>query len=250
MAGSGLGIHIFGRSGEMTAFLVQRWLETAKEAIKRKGVFSAALSGGATPSGFYRGLAILKGDAVWDDTHIFPVDERFVPRADKDSNIGMMDSLFLKHVDLAAENVHPVMADAPSPSVAADLYEQELRRFFGLSGTELPQFDLICLGIGEDGHTASLFPGVPEAEAPMVFEKVRLAVSVVHGNVKHARISLTLPVISNARNVIFIVAGRNKAAIVKRVVGDRDQGFPASRVELTNGRLIFVLDSEAASMLD
>ncbi|HTZ18548.1 MAG TPA: 6-phosphogluconolactonase [Dissulfurispiraceae bacterium] len=250
MTGPGFSIHILSTMDEMVDFLVRKWQDTAESAIARAGIFTAALSGGSTPSEFYRRLAILKGDMPWEKTHIFPADERFVPLTDTDSNIGMMKSLFLKEVNLPEENIHAVMTDAASPSEAAECYEQELKRFFALSDAELPRFDLICLGIGEDGHTASLFPGASEAEVPLMPGNVRLAVPVEHDLVKHSRISLTLPVINNAETVIVIVAGKHKATIVKRVVGDRDQGFPAGRVEPSRGRLLFVLDTEAASILD
>jgi 6-phosphogluconolactonase len=250
MAGSGFSIRIFDSRDDMADFVVRQWQETGEHAIAHRGFFAAALSGGATPEDFYRRLASLKNDFPWDRTHIFLADERFVPFSDKDSNFGMMNSLFLGRVELPEENIHAIMTDASSPSAAAELYEKELKRFFKLQGKELPMFDFIGLGIGEDGHTASLFPGSPEAGVPLVPEKIRLAVSVEREHIKYARISLTFPVINNSDNVVFIVAGKNKATIVKRVVADRDQGFPAARVEPSGGRLLFVLDSEAASMLD
>jgi 6-phosphogluconolactonase len=250
MAKPGFSILIFSTRDEMADFLVREWQEAAEWAIARKGFFSAALSGGSTPGNFYRSLAALQGSFQWDKTHIFIADERFVPINDKDSNFGMINSLLLSKVDLPKENIHAIMTDAPSASEAAQRYEQEMKRFFGLSRNEIPGFDLICLGIGEDGHTASLFPGAPEAEVPLAPEKIRLAISVEHENIKYARISLTLPIINNAKHVIFIVAGKGKASIIKRVAVNRDQGFPAARVEPSIGRLLFVLDTEAASMLD
>ncbi len=250
MAKQYFGIQVFGTREEMAEFLTGESLKIARSAIARTGRFSFALSGGATPGDFYRKLSAASDAFPWDGTHIFLADERFVPLSDGDSNLGMIKSLLLDKIRLPRENVHSIAVDVTSPSEAAGLYERELKSFFGLSGHELPRFDLICLGIGEDGHTASLFPGSPEAEVPLLPAKVRLAVSVVREHIRHARISLTFPVINNAENVIFIVAGKNKAAIIKRVAGDRDQGFPAARVEPSDGRLLFVLDSEAASMLD
>ncbi len=247
--GSGFGISIFKTSDEMSDFLVAKWRETAEGAIVRRGFFSVALSGGKTPADFYRRLAV-KELLPWQKTHIFMADERFVPFSDKDSNFGMLYSFLLDKVNLPKQNIHAVATDLSSPSDAARRYEHDMKLFFGLSGHGLPVFDLICLGLGEDGHTASLFPGAAEAEVPLMPEKIRLAIPVEHEYVKHARVSLTLPVINNASNVLFIVAGRNKATIVKRVVADRDQGFPAARVEPSHGSLMFLLDEEAASMLD
>jgi 6-phosphogluconolactonase len=180
---------------------------------------------------------------------MFLVDERCVPFSDDDSNYGIIRSLLIEGLNIPEGNIHAIKADGLSPSKAAEAYEAELKDFFSLKGEEVPVFDFIGLGIGADGHTASLFPGSPEAEEPLVPEKNRIAVAVRREDIKHPRISLTLTVINNAANVVFIVTGKNKAAIVKRVAEERDQGFPASRVEPLNGTLTFVLDADAASML-
>jgi 6-phosphogluconolactonase len=161
----------------------------------------------------------------------------------------MIKSLFLSKVKIPQDNIHAIITDGLSPSKAAVRYEEELKRFFRLSRNELPVFDLIGLGIGPDGHTASLFPDAPGNQSSEVREKIRLAVSVEHDNVMYTRISLTFPVINNAANVIFVIAGDSKAAIVKRVIRDGDLGFPAARVDPSDGTLLFVLDSEAASLI-
>jgi 6-phosphogluconolactonase len=243
-------IQIFDDKEGMTSFLLNKWSEMGLESIARKGSFTAALSGGTTPLEFYRALAAKSRTFPWARTHIFLADERFVPFSDRDSNYGMLNDLLLSHVGIPATNIHAVRTDLSSLSEAADQYGIEMRRFFGLHGNEVPEFDFIGLGIGGDGHTASLFPGSPEAEVPLVPEKKRLAVALIREGVKHPRISLTLTVINNAKSVVFIVTGRDKAAIVKRVAEERDPGFPASRVAPYNGTLTFVLDSEAASMLN
>lgn len=243
-------IHIFDNEREMTVFLVQRWSQIAQECIERKGSFVAALSGGTTPADFYRALASSGETLPWDRTHIFLVDERCVPFSHTDSNFGMIRSLLIENLKMPEGNIHAVRTDMPSTAAAAAAYEEELRSFFGLRGTDVPVFDFIGLGIGTDGHTASLFPGSPETEEPMVPGKKRLAVAVTRDGIKHPRVSLTLTVINNSKNVIFIATGKSKAAIVKRVAEERDRGFPASRVEPSDGTLTFVLDSEAASMLN
>ena len=245
-------IHIFDDRREMTEFLLRRWRQIALECIERKGLFVAALSGGTTPAYFYRALASARDALPWDKTHLFLVDERCVPFSDDDSNYGIIRSLLTEGLNIPEGNIHAIKADGLSPSKAAEAYEAELKDFFSLKGEEVPVFDFIGLGIGADGHTASLFPGSPEAEEPLVPEKKRIAVRAVavrREDIKHPRISLTLTVINNAANVVFIVTGKNKAAIVKRVAEERDQGFPASRVEPLNGTLTFVLDADAASML-
>ena len=249
MARPGLIVRIFKDSNEMTAFLVQNWREIADNAIAHRGFFAAALSGGTTPAYFYRRLAALKDSLPWDKTHIFLVDERVVPLSNRDSNFGMINSLVLSRVKIPRENIHAIMMNKSSPSNAAVRYEEELKRFFRLSRNELPVFDLISLGIGPDGHTASLFCGTPESQPPDVGQEIRLAVSVEHDNVTYARVSLTLPVINNATDVIFIVMGKGKAEIARRVISERDSGLPAARVAPSEGTLLFVLDSEAASLM-
>jgi 6-phosphogluconolactonase len=244
MVRHGQRICIFNDSKELAAFLVIRWREIAEEAIARKGFFAAALSGGTTPSEFYRHLAELKDGFQWDKTHIFLVDERFVPPGDLDSNLELMQTLFLRVSNIPAGNVHAVVTDNSSISKAAELYEQELKQFFALSGKDFPVFDFVGLGIGVDGHTASLFPGYPE-----VAEKERMVVTSEHAGIKHKRISLTLPVINNAMNVFFIATGKEKAAIIKRVIEDKDRALPAAEVIPANGELTFVLDVEAASFI-
>jgi 6-phosphogluconolactonase len=233
----------------MIEFLLRRWRQIALECIDRKGLFVTALSGGTTPADFYRALASAREALPWDKTHIFLVDERCVPFSNDDSNYGIIRSLLIEGLKIPEGNIHAIKADGLSPAKAAEAYEAELKDFFSLKGKEVPVFDFIGLGIGADGHTASLFPGSPEAEEPLVPEEKRLAVAVRRDDIKHTRISLTLMVINNAANVVFIVTGKNKAAIVKRVAEERDQGFPASRVEPLHGTLTFVLDSDAASML-
>jgi 6-phosphogluconolactonase len=249
MAKPGFIIHIFNDSNEMTAFLVQKWREIADNAIARNGFFTAALSGGTTPAAFYRRLAALNNSLPWDKTHIFLVDERAVPVSSGDSNFGMINALLLSRVKIPGENIHSIIMNESLPSKAATRYEEELKRFFRLTLNELPVFDLISLGIGLDGHTASLFPGTPESQPQDVGEEIRLAVSVEHEKVRYARISLTLPVINNAANVIFVLTGESKAAIARQVIMERGLGLPAARVEPSEGTLLFVLDSEAASLI-
>jgi len=241
-------IRVFGNGEDMNVFLVRQWREAAEYAIAHRGLFTAALSGGTTPLDFYRALAEQES-LPWENTHIFLVDERFVPFSDRDSNFGMIKSLLLDRCGIPGKNIHAIDTSKVTVTLAAEHYEEQMRYFFGLTGDDLQVFDFICLGIGEDGHTASLFPGVPGGRRSEMGDEIRLVVPVEHYKVKHARISLTLPVINNAANVTFIVTGRNKAAIVKRVITDRDPGFPAAEVEPVNGNLRFILDSDAASML-
>jgi 6-phosphogluconolactonase len=235
-------VFVFLKSGDMDDYLLRQWREIAKESIAVKGFFTAALSGGSSPADFYNALAGTKDSFPWNKTHLFLVDERFVPTSDRDSNYRLMTNLFLRKIGIAVQNIHAIDTDAPSCSAAAGRYEIELRNFFGISDNGIPRFDLVLLGMGEDGHTASLFPGGSE-----LMEKSLLAVSVSHSDIKHERISLSLPALNNARNVIFIAKGNRKAAVLRRVILDRDKSLPAANIIPAQGRQMFVLDSEAAS---
>lgn len=235
-------VSVFGGEKEASDFLVRKWEEIARVAIQERGIFVVALSGGKTPRVIYERLAELKEQLPWNRTHIFLVDERVVPFSHRDSNYGMLAKTLLEKVSIPPDNCHPIPVDAPSPEVAAREYEGKLRAFFHLS-TEKPVFDLILLGLGEDGHTASLFPG-----EDFSVDTGRLATSAILDAERHNRLTLTLPVINSARNVVFVVTGRNKARVLRRVIEEGDSALPASLVRPI-GYCLFVIDEEAASCL-
>ncbi len=239
-----IDVHVFSGGDEMADFMLRTWCETAGDSIKARGFFCAALSGGKTPVDFYRRLAGLKEASFWDKTHIFLADERCVPPDHADSNYRLLRSTFLDKVPLPPQNAHPVPVNPSSPELSAVRYETELKTFFRLSSGMLPRFDMILLGVGEDGHTASLFPG-----SAAVNEMEHLAAHVLLGESKHNRITLTLPVINNAENVAVLLSGENKSETAKRVIEARDASLPASLVEPRDGRLMFLLDRMAALQL-
>ncbi len=230
---------VFDTGAGIETFLADRWREISWAAVKERGRFIAALSGGKTPVGFYRHLAGLKG-LPWDKTHIFLVDERFVPPSDADSNYRMIRETLLSKIPIAPRNVHPVSTTGLSPEISAEQYEEELKILFGLSTAEIPEFDIILLGVGEDGHTASLFPG-----SELLKEEKRLAASVRLTPGLHDRITLTLPVLNAARNVFFLVTGKNKTGVLKRLIDEKDRTLPASMVQPVKGSLFLVMDKEA-----
>lgn len=192
----------------------------------------------------YRGLAARRDIGPWDKTHVFLADERFVPATDADSNYRMIREKLLDAVDIPASNVHPVPAGLSDAESAAKKYEEMLISFFGLSDGEFPVFDLILLGLGTDGHTASLFPGSRALQ-----EKRCLVDSAVLGDARHDRITLTFPVINSARNVLFLVTGKEKAEVLREVAEYRNAALPASAVAPGRGRLLFLADPDAASLL-
>ncbi len=234
---------VFDAMPEMVAFAVNQIEQIAEEAIAGRGRFTAALSGGATPVELYTRLGS-EGRLPWDTTHVFLVDERFVPFSDPQSNYRMIRRTLLETAAIPAANVHPYMITDAGPDESAQLYERELRSFFGARTPALPRFDLVLLGIGEDGHTASLFPASPALQ-----ERQRLVLAIPPAETRVARLTLTFPVINAGRSIFFFVAGSNKANAVKGVAEEGDVRLPASHVRGDDGRLIVLCDKQAAALL-
>jgi 6-phosphogluconolactonase len=234
---------IFKTIDDMVDFVIAQWETISEKAIRGKGYFSVALSGGKTPVALYQKLSDRK-ELRWDKTHIFIVDERFVSYEDEANNFHMINDTLLKHVSIPKDDVHSISTAEDAPQAAAIKYERDLRSFFKVN-TKPPRFDLILLGVGKDGHTASLFPGTPAVK-----EKKRLAVAGAPlDKTKNERITITLPVINNAENVMFLVTGGSKAKIVKEIIDGENDLLPAAMVELENGRLFFLLDESAGALI-
>jgi len=217
----------------------------ARANADQRGRFVVALSGGSTPRGMHRLLAspTTLTEVPWEVTHLFWVDERSVPASDPESNLGTAWRDLLRFLPLPRENIHFVRGDFPSEE-AAEEYQLELSRFFQLGEGEFPIFDLIFLGMGKDGHTASLFPGLS-----VLHEERRLVVAVKGGIPNVGRVTLTYPVLNRARQIVFLVAGMEKAETVKALLeGDRT-ALPAAKIKPLRGDMIWLLDQEAASLL-
>jgi 6-phosphogluconolactonase len=182
----------------------------------------------------------------WDRMFFFWGDERHVPADDPDSNYRMAKEALLSKVPIPPANVFPVPAGMQDAAAAAEAYEQTVQKFFALSAGELPRFDLILLGMGPDGHTASLFP-----ETAALQEKSRLVVANWVDKLKTSRITFTLPVLNSARCVAFLVSGTDKAAVLHEVLeGDAPaEKYPAKLVQPSDGKLIWFLDRASASQL-
>jgi len=237
-------ILVFDTIEEMSGFALAKWREAAESAIRRSGRFTVALSGGKTPLPFYKSLAGCGRNLPWEKTHIFLTDERFVPHDGPDSNFGMIKSSLLKNVGVPDANIHPIYFDNTAES-AADRYEEDIRNFFKLKRGRPPRFDLIILGMGEDGHTASLFP-----ECKALSENRRLACRVASPAIKNERITLTFPAINNARIIIFLITGRSKAHITSELIEKENSRLPAFLVNPGKGELFYLMDKEAASSGD
>ena len=219
-------LHMFTGPGEMNRFATGLILEQAALSVQRKGLFTMVLSGGRTPAGLYE---LLSRDNTarsmpWEKTHIFWGDERLVPRHSENSNFKLARDKLLSRVKIPKTNVHPMSVDLESPEENARISEQELLDFFRSHGPSekagrqkpfIPTFDLILLGLGRDGHTASLFPGSPVLE-----ETSRMIAAVTPGPdiFPHVpRLTLTLPVLNAARMIVFLVSGQDKHPALKQV---------------------------------
>jgi 6-phosphogluconolactonase len=223
--------------------------EVASGAAEARGMARVAISGGTTPKAMFALLADRSApyfaQVPWGALELFWVDERCVPPDDKDSNYRMTKEAMLSHVPLAAERVHRMEGEL-APEVAAARYEAVVRAEFGLAGGELPAFDLVLLGMGDDGHTASLFP-----HTAALHETQRLVVANHVLQKETWRITLTSPVINHGRAVAFLMEGAGKAQVVHDVfAGAYDsESKPSQLVRPENGRLTVLLDAAAAANL-
>jgi 6-phosphogluconolactonase len=220
-------------------FFVQR----AQEAIAARGRFTVALSGGSTPKAMFTLLAQgpFAEQVDWANVHVFWSDERTVPPDHNDSNYKMAAEALLQRVPLNPARVHRMQGEL-DPSQAAALYEDVVRREMG----NVPRFDLILLGMGDDGHTASLFPGTAALD-----ETSRLVVANWVEKLNTWRITLTGTVINNALNVVFLVVGEAKAAVLLEVINGpyQPEVYPSQLIEASNGTLIWMVDEAAATLL-
>jgi 6-phosphogluconolactonase len=218
----------------------------AAKAVAARDRFTLVLSGGDTPRATYERLAMppFRERVRWDRTSIFFGDERGVSPEHRDSNYGMARAALLDHVPVSPARVFRIRGEADDPEAAALDYAQTLSRELGLRRGEWPRFDLVLLGLGVDGHVASLFPGSPAARE--VFRPV-VAVHAAAAAIPQ-RFTLTVPVLNAAAHVIFLVAGPEKAKIVKGVLHDQ-AAVPATLIRPPDGRLLWLLDRAAASLL-
>jgi 6-phosphogluconolactonase len=227
---------------ELSLRAAEAAVETIKHAVQRAGRCSLVLSGGSTPRTLFTLLASQFKDQIpWARVHVFWGDERYVPPDDPRSNYGMARDTLLDHVPCPAANIHPMPTNFPDPDDAARDYEATLRREFA---EERPRFDLVLLGIGPEGHTASLFPG-----APALHERTRWVLPVTAPAEPPLRLTLTLPALSQSANAYFLVAGADKSRALHHVLtGSADPATcPAAGVRLANGTLIWWVDRAAAA---
>jgi len=206
-----------------------------RRAVRERDIFNLALAGGTTPMALYQALGSGRsaGSELWRHTHLFWGDERVVPPDDPASNYGVAWKVGLQRLPVPTENVHRVRGESEDPRRAAIQYESELRDHF--TGGPWPRFDLVLLGLGADGHTASLFPGSDALE-----ERERWTEVADGGDPPRPRVTLTLPALNGAATVLFLVTGASKAEALTRLLGPRgDVPLPAQRVHPRGERLVF-----------
>ena len=227
----------------------QEFVARAREAVQARGLFTVVLSGGSTPRTLYSLLADdpqLRGEVAWDKVHFFFSDERHVPSDHPDNNYRMVYRALLSKIPAPPSNAHRMATELVDAAAVADYCEQRLLEFFPLGPQAFPRFDLVLLGLGSDGHTASLFPG-----SAALKETKRLVVAAWVEALQAWRITLTLPVLNNASEVAFLVSGEEKTEALRNVLeGPADPGrWPAQAIQPVGGSRLFFVDQAAAKGL-
>ncbi|HEY6838355.1 MAG TPA: 6-phosphogluconolactonase [Geobacteraceae bacterium] len=237
-------IHVFPDAEAMSEAAADIFVDKARRSAQLRGRFAVLFAGGETPRRTYELLALPpRRDAIpWGKVHVFWGDERCVPSSDRRNNSRMARQALLDHVPVPPGQLHPIECHL-APRECAMAYEATLRSFF--SGVA-PRFDLVFLGLGADGHTASLFPGTP-----VTGEWRRWTAEVAVEGSEFERVTLTAPLINKAETVVFLVTGGNKAQVVREVIeGNADpQSLPARLIGPEDGDLVWLLDSKAARLL-
>lgn len=241
-------LHIFKDNDELSVAFAEWLVEYIAEVLRKQDRFTIALSGGSTPQKLNKLLATspYRGKIEWSKLHIFWGDERFVPFEDDRNNAKMAFDTLLDHVPVPKEQIHLMRTDI-QPEIAAEEYEKILRRYFPVSVTPATTFDLVLLGMGDDGHTLSLFPGTHAMHA-----EDKLVISLFLKQQGMYRITLTPPIVNKSACVAFLVSGSGKAVALKEVIeGDyRPELYPSQVIKPLNDQLHWFLDQAAAANLE
>jgi 6-phosphogluconolactonase len=242
-------IRILKDAAAIAAFAAEKFLQAAQSAVSRNGSFTVALSGGSTPKILYSSLvsdARLRANLPWDKMQLFFGDERHVGPDDPQSNFRMATESMISKSPLRPEQVERMKGEYPDAEKAALEYEQVLRARFQIKNAELPRFDLVMAGMGDEGHTLSLFPGTKA-----LHPGDRIVVRNWVGKLYTDRITITAPLANNAAMVLFMVAGKDKALALKGVLEGpyEPEQLPAQLLQPSNGELLWLVDQAAGSML-
>jgi 6-phosphogluconolactonase len=242
-------VQVFNHCSEIASYASREVARMARDAVSARGVFSIALAGGSTPKMLYALLAehpTLRNSLPWDKMQVFFGDERHVGPGHADSNFQMASDSMLSKVPLREGQIHRIKGEYPDTAQAATEYEDVIRRQFGLRSSEFPGFDLILLGMGNEGHTLSLFPGTKA-----LHEAQHIVTRNWVGKLYTERITLTAPAANAAANIIFMVTGSDKACALKAVLEGpyEPEQLPAQMIQPANGSLSWLVDAAAGSML-
>jgi 6-phosphogluconolactonase len=242
-------VRVLPESAALSRAAADEFLRAGVDAAERRGRFTVALSGGSTPKAIFGLLAADKAAGrnklPWDKVQVFFGDERHVPPDHPDSNYRMANESLLSKVSIPPANVHRVRAELDAARAAVE-YENELRTVFGTRTEDVPCFDLIMLGLGPDGHTASLFPG-----STALHERRALVAATWVEKLKSHRITFTYPLLNAAAEVLFVAGGADKADMLRNVLRGDPSGqiYPAQEVRPAAGRLLWLVDEAAAGKL-
>ncbi len=238
-------LRVYGDAEQLARAAAELFVALAVESIEARRRFRVALSGGNTPRRVYQLLSAAQFSRRidWNQVDVFWGDERYVPADDRESNYRMAFEALLRHVPVPPANVHRVPTEISPPSAAAAAYEEQIRRSF--TESSLPRFDLVYLGLGTNGHTASLFP-----HSSALREQSRLVLADFVAEVNGWRITMSAPLLNRARTVAFLVQGEEKAQVLRDVLhGPRDfERLPAQLI-VPEGRLLWMVDQAAARQL-
>ena len=241
-----MDVQVFPNLEKAGSALAEVIKDLSQESIQQKKTFSLVLSGGKTPRMLYHLLGTQYAEKIkWNDVHLFWGDERWVPHHHLESNYTIAHEMLISKVSIPKENVHPMPVNARTPALGAEIYEKELKQYFyGIESVEIDfTFDAVILGLGEDGHTASLFPGNP---ALLERNKWVVPVQAPASYPTKDRLTLTFPVINTSKNVFFLVSGEGKKKIVDSILNREStqrKKYPAEMVQ-PKGHLFWFLDQK------
>lgn len=249
MAAENQKIQIVADAEALSKAAAEILVEHIRKTLKTRDVYNIALSGGSTPRRLYAllaGEAVIRDQISWHRVHFFWGDERHVPPDHPDSNYRMADAALLSKAPIPAANIHRIRSEDPDAGKAAADYEQEIRQFFKIDAGQMPCFDCVLLGMGADGHTASLFPGTAALE-----ETRCLVVANWVEKFQSYRITMTVPVFNQAERILFLISGKEKANTLKSVMTNRQESssYPIQRIRPEQGQRIWLIDLSAAGQL-
>ncbi|HEY9684617.1 MAG TPA: 6-phosphogluconolactonase [Oculatellaceae cyanobacterium] len=239
-------LQVYDTDEKLVEALAEHIYDLSKLALETRGQFTVSLSGGSTPKVLYEYLADAYAKKMsWGSILWFLGDERCVPHTSEESNYRMIDQALFSKAPVPRSNVFATEGQDTDPKASASHYEALMRQVVPSRSNEIPCFDLILLGLGPDGHTASLFPG-----SAALKEQDRCFVANWVEKFNAHRLTTTYPVLNNARNVIFLASGKGKAQILNEVLNSPDAGYPAQKVQPTPGRLQWFVDKAAVELLN